>query len=215
MIKNVDELFGYVVFKEEEFPFHFSREEFVLHLYIPSKEKWYDELCHRFASVNNYKKNEWIPSIRIEGITTSNYKVCFDVLDSIGLQNGFLDFQVNWAVYYENQYELRSIEGIRFYGGDINNFYPAGKAFNTSIVFKESSGIEEFSVTARSSESLPCGKYRVEKHVDATLETNAFATLRSMNAGNPIDATSEITAFFPERSVLTQQYLRQNISLYS
>ena len=202
-IKKPKPLLGYVMFKNEEYPFEFIEEDFRVILFPPTREKW-NEYSSPFTFFSNIQeknkknnKKEWIESFELEGITSEHYKVVFSVSDAPSNYHGFISYEVNWYFYCQDYFDFSQVSGFRLSGREIDCFYPPQVALKNEVLFREDNSIEKMQVTTTSGDlGRDCGSYSIRRGLKARVEVNAFATMHPNTANNPIDAASYVYYFF-------------------
>lgn len=197
-MKNPDRLVGYLCIDDSNFAFEFNYADFTLYLY-PSIQK--ENLLNSvFEDIKwfNCKEHKFIDNIKFSGVTSSGKKIIFNVLDGPSSFDGFKVYNVNWYFYYNDSINSDRIDGFRIKGTEIDFFYPPQKALETKIEFSaENNKIKSLQVSSNgNNNSSNCGKYRLIKGVDATIELSAYATVHTDTAINPICANSMMITYF-------------------
>lgn len=192
-IKRPEKLLGYLKYNNIDYPFEFIEEDFSIVLFPPTVEEWNEasDIFNFFSDMNRPRAGGWIKSIRLEGITSENYKIVFSVKDAPSNYHGFKSYEVDWFYYCRPEYEFDQIEGYRVSGPDVNYFFPSQIALQNEIKFGDNKSIEKMIVSTTEKETKrDCGNYSVKRGLKASIELNAFATMHNNTALNPIDAAS-------------------------
>ena len=121
---KIDDFNGFLEFREETFPFSFSKNKITIH---PTNiDKWnelYDDWFHKDFNRENKK---WLDKIIIDGIADKHKGVKFFVTDNPRYFNGYYTYSVDYMYVYDINSEandMYDIKGIRFKGSEINYFY--------------------------------------------------------------------------------------------
>ena len=98
-MKPLDEIFGFIEYENAAHPFYFNKDEFVLHLFPPTIEKWKENRANFWQGLKEKSriKDEWIGNHDLKGFTSQGYSIQFNVQDISSNKNGFRDFHVNWV----------------------------------------------------------------------------------------------------------------------
>lgn len=199
-MKEYKETLGYLEIDHTNYPFHFNSETFDLKVFPPTIDLWNEKKDSLLMGLGNFKikKNKWIGTHQIEGVTVQGYHILFLVSDDFSSNNGFETYHVIWMVYHGNKsYDLSQINGLRISGGEINLFYPAHRILKPKFTNRvDGLGYKELQISSTSQDYQSCGKYRAAPHVDAEIKINSFATLHFRNEKNPMDAESVLLIDF-------------------
>ena len=196
-MKKLQKILGFIEMDGITHPFHFDASDFILKVYPPTIEKWMDdkfEFFDKFGLMD--KTHKWVDFMRVSGVTSDNYNVSFLLYDNPETQGGFKEYQVANVVYYSKQYSLEKINGLRIVGGDINYYYPPGKALESTIRYNPEMVIKEMNVYSSMQEYETCGKYEPVKNVSAEIDVKAFSKLKRNNPNTPIEASSLLRVQF-------------------
>jgi len=197
-MKKPDRLVGYLKLIDSDCAFEFNDVDFTLSLYPPTQKEC--DIRSIFEGINGFshKKHKWIEHLKLSGTTSSGSNIIFSVQDSPSNYNGFKVYDVNWYFCYYDSMEANSIDGFRIKGPEVDLFYPPQRALETKVNFSEENHkIKSLQVSSNdNNDSSNCGKYRLIKGIDATIELSAYATIHTDTAVNPIDANSMMTTCF-------------------
>lgn len=212
-MKLLDEIFGFIEYENAAHPFYFNKDEFILHLFPPTIEKWKESRANFWQGLKEKSriKDEWIGNHDLKGFTSQGYSIQFNVQDLSGNRDGFEDFHVNWVWYYSGDYAPDSIKGFMLSGGDIDIFYSPAKAFDGNYALDE----RKFKITAEMVHGyLNCGSYDIKPDLKAELMINAFAEYHP-DGNKPLDAHSRLKVEF-NRGVELKEVIRaiEDIDLF-
>ena len=157
---KIDDFNGFLEFREETFPFSFSKNKITIH---PTNiDKWnelYDEWFHKDFNRENKK---WLDKIIIDGITDKHKGVKFFVTDNPRYFNGYYTYLVDYMYVYDINPEandMYDIKGIRFKGPEINYFYNV-KDYITSDFETKNNRFDRFYLELKTKEDKNFGKFR-------------------------------------------------------
>jgi len=202
-IEKIDKLLGYVSFEDEEYPFEFFQEEFQLVLFPPTKMCWQKKanIVPIYESMGNggSKEKKWADHIKIEGVTSEDYKIIFCVLETPVNYHGFKCYEVQWYYYCRTNFGYDKIRGLRIQGPEVNYFYSPEASLKKEIEFGENNRIEKMTVSAVSGVKCEkCGRYRIEEDLQAEIKVDATSTMYFDNPATPIDALSNMYIEFSQ-----------------
>ncbi len=157
---KIDDFNGFLEFREETFPFSFSKNKITIH---PTNiDKWnelYDDWFHKDFNRENKK---WLDKIIIDGITDKHKGVKFFVTDNPRYFNGYYTYSVDYMYVYDINSEandMYDIKGIRFKGSEINYFYNV-KDYITSDFEPKNNSFDRFYLELKNKEDKNFGKFR-------------------------------------------------------
>lgn len=197
-MKKTDRLVGYLYINDSSYAFEFNDDDFTLSLYPPTQKEC--DIHSIFEGINgfNYKNHKWIEHLKLSGTTSSGNNIIFSVLDSPSNYNGFKVYDVDWYFYHNDSMNANNIDGFRIKGPEVELFYPPQRVLETKVDFsKDNHRIKGLHVSSiNKNDSSNCGKYRLVKGIDATIELSSYATIHTDTAVNPIDASSMMITYF-------------------
>lgn len=199
-MKKPERLVGFVKYEEVDFSFEFDENTFCLMLYPPTRDVWegYSGFKTLIEKLSKSKSGEnWIGSLKINGITSELYSVVFNVTDNTSNYQGFLSLEVNWYVLCTGDLTPNNISGFIVTGVDINRYYSPQTALEACLNI-EGNRAKRMSVS--SVEVLPesCGTYNIQGNLSVHTEVYAYANFKARTWTNPISANSEVVTSFSE-----------------
>lgn len=157
---KIDDFNGFLEFREETFPFSFSKNKITIH---PTNiDKWnelYDDWFHKDFNRENKK---WLDKIIIDEITDKHKGVKFFVTDNPRYFNGYYTYFVDYMYVYDINPEVNDmydIKGIRFKGPEVNYFYNV-KDYITSDFETKNNSFARFYLELKTKEDKNFGKFR-------------------------------------------------------
>ncbi len=157
---NIDDFNGFLKYKDEFFPFSFSKNEITIHPYSIEKKI---ELLNEWFHNNSIPKNKWLNKIIIDGVTDKNKGVKFFVTDNPSYFNGYYKFKIDYMYIYRINSETNEfypIDGIRFKGPEINYFYNVSDYVKTDFEINSNNTFERFALELSNKKDKKFGKFR-------------------------------------------------------
>lgn len=192
-------LMGYVKYNNIDFPFEYDNSSFSIYLYPPTQEIWneYYDPFYQVDFLNNNQDQEHKSSINISGITSSKDSIHLNIRNNLKINNGFLEFYVNWYAIFQDDFDINNIDGYKTYGNEIDLFYPPKTDYKASIKLAEDkSGFSELSFYAVKEESESCGKYIINNEVSLLLEVVSCHKYYPYSWTNPLKSFSCLISTF-------------------
>lgn len=157
---NIDDFNGFLEFREETFPFSFSKNKITIH--PTTIDKWNELYGDWFNNDFNKKSKKWLDKIIIDGITDKHKGVKFFVTDNPRFFNGYYTYSVDYMYIYDINPEtndMYDIKGIRFKGPEINYFYNV-RDYITSDFETKNNSFDRFYLELKSKKDKDFGKFR-------------------------------------------------------
>lgn len=192
-------LMGFVKYNNIDFPFEYDNSSFSIYLYPPTQEIWneYYDPFYQVDFLNNNQDQEHKSSINISGITSSKDSIHLNIRNNLKINNGFLEFYVNWYAIFQDDFDINNIDGYKTYGNEIDLFYPPKTDYKASIkLADDKSGFSELSLYAGKEESESCGKYKINDEVSLSLEVVSCHKYYPYSWTNPLKSFSCLISTF-------------------
>lgn len=157
---HIDDFNGFLNYKDEVFPFTFSKNKITIHPY--SIDKWQEFLGEWFHH-NFSERNKWLDKIIIDGVTDKQKGVKFFVTDNPSYFNGYYTYKVDYMYIYKinkDTNDIYPINGIRFKGAEINYFYNASDYIKTDFEIKDNNTFDKFVLELKSKDDKEFGNFR-------------------------------------------------------
>ena len=199
-MKKLERIVGFINYEEIDFPFEFDEKSYSIFLYPPTRNVWkdYNDPMRIFDSLReDLSIHEWIDRKELQGVTSEEYSVIFNVTNMVDNYQGFLKFDVNWYSYKLGKYATDEIDGFTIFGHDVDFFYSPLVALGSAIKFKDDGrSLDKFSVESISSKNESLGEYKINNNLSAKIEVTAYANFRSKNWASPINSESCLKTTF-------------------
>lgn len=157
---NNEKIFGYVKFKDEEYPFEFENNGLTIIPYSKNKQLELSmEWLHNFG--NSGLRNKWIEKITIEGVTSENKGIKFYASNNPGINNGYYYYIVDYVYIYDidKDNNMIPIKGIKFMGNECNYFYNISRYINSNYQ-SEGKLWKKYKFEINSEDDYQFGKFR-------------------------------------------------------
>lgn len=215
----MDRIVGFIKYKESDYPFEFNDQKFELNIYPPTKEVWKknNDIVDIFNSINSFfnKEHKWIQSTDLSGVTSDLKNICFNVKENEGNYQGFVSFEVNYALIYDQDISLSQVNGFILTGFDIDLFYSPMKVLEQNYEYDPITHKPcNANVNAKDEIIESCGKYVADNNLEVIIEAKSYAVMHFKNCNNPISSQSEIiTTYYSIKGFLWYISYRSNISI--